>query len=259
MISSILLNTISLVRRVGAYQLENFRSGNLSIDTKFNKNDVVTNVDRASERMLIDYITLHYPTHSVISEETGERLIEDSEYCWIIDPLDGTANYSTGLPQFSISIALYRDGIPVMGIVYAPYLNELFHAVKGEGAFLNGEPIRIPERRSLKDATVATGFPVDKNTNPDNNLDALTRVLPAVRAVRRLGSAALDICYVSAGFLDAYWEMNLHKWDIAAGELILQEAGGLIRNYRDDRNLSIIAASPGVMDELFHLIADRYN
>jgi len=257
MISDILLNTIPLIRRVGDYQLRNFRSGKLLIDTKFNQNDVVTNIDRGSENMILQYIAEYYPAHSVISEESGSKSVENSEYTWIIDPLDGTANYSTGLPQFSISIALLHKGETVMGVVYAPYLNELFHAIKGEGAFLNGKQIRISDCSSLRLATVATGFPVDKDTNPDNNLDVLARVLPKVRAVRRLGSAAIDLCYVGAGFLDAYWEMNLHRWDIAAGELVLTEAGGIMEYYRNDRNLSILATTPGLIHDLSPLLENR--
>lgn len=257
MYSSILLNTVSKIREVGSFQLSRFRSGNLRIDTKFNKNDVVTEVDRISERMLIDYITDNYPTHSIVSEETGEHIVENSEYCWVIDPLDGTANYSTGLPVFSISVALQKNGENVLGIVYAPYLNELFHSVKGEGAFLNGDRIRVSECRNLGEATVATGFPVDRTVNPDNNIDVVSRVLPEVRALRRLGSAAIDICYVAAGILDGYWEMNLHQWDVAAAELILQEAGGLSEYYRFDRNISIAAASPGIMKPLLSLITNR--
>lgn len=254
MLSSILIDTISVIRRVGSFQLENFRSGALQISTKFNQNDVVTNVDRTSEAMILQFIEDNYPSHSIITEESGSKIKEHEEYTWVIDPLDGTANYSTGLPLFSISVALLHNGEPVMGIVYAPYLNELFHAVKGEGAFLNGEPIKISDCESISSATVATGFPVDKDTNPDNNLDVLSKVLPNVRAVRRLGSAALDLCYVAAGYLQAYWEMNLHKWDVAAGELILAEAGGKYCYYRTDRNISILASTPKLLPDMMALI-----
>lgn len=254
MIHDILTRTLRVIEEVGDYQLVNFRTDGLSVETKFNINDVVTNVDKKSEEILLDYIRKNFPTHSIITEESGSLPNQNSEFTWIIDPLDGTANYSTGLPNFSISVALKQNDKTVLGIVYAPYLKELFYAILDGGAFFNGKPISVSECKSLAYSTVATGFPVDKNHNPDNNIAELSRVLPQVRAVRRLGSAAIDICYVAAGFLQAYWEMNLHIWDIAAAELILNEAGGKLRSYRDDRNLSVIASSPILMDKLYKLI-----
>ncbi|MDE5983530.1 MAG: inositol monophosphatase, partial [Duncaniella sp.] len=194
-----------------------------------------------------------YPSHSILSEEMGAEN-HDSEYRWIIDPLDGTTNFSAGIPVFAVSIGIEHNGTPVVGVVYDPVLDELFTAVKGQGAFLNGTPIHVRENDRLDRAVVSTGFPVDKNVNPDNNLDNVARVLPLVRGMRRLGSAAMDICYVAAGFTDAYWEMNLHEWDVAAALLILDEAGGESYRFRDNRNVSVIASGRNLMPQLKKLI-----
>ncbi len=168
----------------------------------------------------------------------------------MIDPLDGTTNFSQGLPLFCVSIGIEHNGETVAGVVYAPYMDELFHAVKGEGAMLNGNPIKVSGKTRLDHSVVSTGFPVDKDVNPDNNLDNVARVMPCVRGLRRLGSAAVDICYCAAGFLDGYWEMNLHEWDVNAALLILAEAGGKAESFRDDRNVSIVAGTPEIQRQL---------
>ncbi len=247
----ILINAISWARAAGAVQLRYFRNPELVIDTKFNINDVVTQADKESEKLLISLIKETYPDHSVLSEESGERGDENADYRWIIDPLDGTANFSSGLPMFCVSIAVEYKGEVTIGVVHAPYLNETFHAMKGEGAYLNGEKIHCRHTESLETSILSTGFPVDRKTNPDNNLENVARVLPKVRGLRRLGSAALDMSYVAAGFLDGYWEMDLHLWDIAAGMLIAAESGVVCRNFKDNRNYSIMVATPEIEKELF--------
>ncbi len=176
---------------------------------------------------------------------------------WVIDPLDGTTNFSQGLPIFSVSIGVEYEGRPVVGVVYDAYLDEMFHAVEGAGAFLNGNPIHCAEKSSLDHAVVSTGFPVDKGETPDNNLDNVSRIMPRVRGLRRLGSAAMDMCYVAAGFLDGYWELNLHRWDVSAAMLIVNEAGGSCTEFRTDRNISLVAASPAIHDMLLPLISTR--
>jgi len=249
----ILLNAIQLARQAGIVHMSHFRKAGLGVEAKLNESDIVTVSDKEAERVIIDGITALYPGHSILSEESG-RHDSPSDFRWVIDPLDGTTNFSSGLPAFSVSIGVEHKGETIVGVVYAPYLNELFTAVKGCGAMLNGEPIAPRRNALLERAVVATGFPVDKNVNPDNNMDNLGRVLPLVRGVRRLGSAALDLSYVAAGFLDAYWECNLHPWDVCAGLLIVSEAGGRWRNYRDDRNVSVVVASPDIFDAFAPLI-----
>lgn len=238
----LLLSAIAIAREAGKIQLEYFRGNSLDIHTKLNESDIVTAADKASEHSVISAIHALYPTHSILSEESGSEP-HDDEYRWIIDPVDGTTNFSSGLPAFAVSIAVEHCGRPVVAVVYAPYLDELFTAVAGEGAMLNGRPISTKHNALIERAVISTGFPVDKSINPDNNLDNFSRVMPLVRGIRRLGSAALDMCYVAAGFLDAYWECNLHRWDVAAATLIVTEAGGVIDRYRDDRNESVIASS----------------
>ncbi|MDE5920407.1 MAG: inositol monophosphatase, partial [Paramuribaculum sp.] len=175
---------------------------------------------------------------------------------WVIDPLDGTTNFGSGLPVFAVSIGVEYKGETVIGIVFAPYLNEFFHAVKGQGAFLNGKPVRPSETDALGKAVVATGFPVDKGSTPDNNLDNLERIMPLVRGIRRLGSAATEICYVAAGLLDAHWELNLHPWDVSAALLIADEAGARHRFFRTDRNISVVTASPRIFPLIDPLLSE---
>lgn len=242
-----------MAREAGEVQMRYFRTGNLHVDTKLNESDIVTEADRASEAVLLRHIARDFPNHAVLSEESGESG-EVSEYRWVIDPLDGTTNFRSGLPDFSVSIGVDHDGETVVGVVYAPYLHEMFCAVKGEGATLNGQPIHHSRIVSLERAVLATGFPVDKNTNPDNNLDNVGRLLPCIRGLRRLGSAAIDICYTAAGFLEGYWEMNLHEWDVAAGLLVAKEAGCEWRSFRSDRNISILVAPPALFPQIYPLL-----
>lgn len=249
-------DAIAWAREAGEVQLKYFRSSHLNIRAKFNDSDIVTEADKASEQVIINNINRTYPQHAILSEEMGGNAIE-SDYRWIIDPLDGTTNFSNGLPLFSVSIAVEYRGEVIVGVVHAPYLDEMFHAVKGGGAWLNGKPIAPSGKESLSHSVVTTGFPVDKDTTNDNNLDNVSRVLPRVRGMRRLGSAAIDLCYVAAGFLDGYWEMNLHTWDVAAGQLIVQEAGACYSHFRTDRNISVVAATPLIFETLYSLLASE--
>ena len=249
-------DAIAWTREAGEVQLKYFRSSHLNIRAKFNDSDIVTEADKASEQVIINNINRTYPQHAILSEEMGGNAIE-SDYRWIIDPLDGTTNFSNGLPLFSVSIAVEYRGEVIVGVVYAPYLDEMFHAVQGGGAWLNGKPIAPSGKESLSHSVVTTGFPVDKDITTDNNLDNVSRVLPRVRGMRRLGSAAIDLCYVAAGFLDGYWEMNLHTWDVAAGQLIVQEAGACYSHFRTDRKISVVAATPLIFETLYSLLASE--
>lgn len=249
----LLLDAIDIARNAGRTIRPYFRSDRLDIHSKLNEADIVTAADKASEAIIVKSIKHLYPSHSILSEEMGAEN-HNGEYRWIIDPLDGTTNFSAGIPIFAVSIGIEHRGVPVVGVVYDPVLDELFTAVKGQGAFLNGSPIHVKDNNRLDRAVVSTGFPVDKNVNPDNNLDNVARVLPLVRGMRCLGSAAMDICYVAAGFTDAYWEMNLHDWDVAAALLILDEAGGESYRFRDNRNVSVIASNKELMPQLKELI-----
>lgn len=244
---------MDIARSAGDLQMSYFRTDCLDVSAKLNEADIVTVADKESERLILGEIDRRFPGHSVLSEESGTH-DTGSRWCWVIDPLDGTTNFSQGLRTFSVSIAVEHDGEAVVGVVYAPALGEMFHAVRGGGAFLNGSPVSASRKTRLDRAVLATGFPVDRAVNPVNNYDNVLRVLPLVRGLRRLGSAALDLCYTAAGFLDGYWEMNLHRWDVAAGALIAREAGVEVTEFRDDRNISLLAAPPALHSLLDPLI-----
>lgn len=230
-------------REAAEVQLRLFRSDTLRMSTKQNEYDVVTEADKASEKTILDAIRRSHPDHAVLSEESGAEGSDDAEWRWIIDPLDGTTNYSQGLPTFCISIALQHRRETVGGVVFAPYLDEMFEGVFGKGAFLNGKRIMCASPKPLERMVMATGMPYDKKDNPDNNLSYISRLAPKLRGLRRLGSAALDLCYVAAGFFDAYWELNLNPWDVEAGMLIVMEAGGKTKRLNDHRGVSVAAGS----------------
>lgn len=252
----LLLDALECATVAGKIHLEFFRTDRLNVTAKLNEGDVVTAADKASEAAVLDIIRSRYPGHSILSEESGAE-IHKSDYQWVIDPLDGTTNFSAGLPIFSISIGIKYKEETIVGVVYAPYLNEMFHAVKGQGAYLNGNRIHVRHLDDIHKAVVSTGFPVDKDTNPDNNLDNVARILPLLRGLRRYGSAAVDMAYVAAGILDGYWEMNLHDWDVCAGMLIAQEAGAVCRSFRNDRLHSILVASPAIAEQIYPLLSDK--
>ena len=233
----------------GRIQLRYFRGADLEIQTKTNIYDVVTRADKESEALIVAKIREHFPEHAILGEESGMH-DGTGEYRWVIDPLDGTNNYSQGLPVFAVSVGLQRCGETILGVVYAPYLDELYVAVKGQGATLNGKPIHVADKESLNYSVLGTGFPYDKDVNPDNNASNLSAILPHIRGVRRLGSAAYDLCCVAAGFLDGYWELNLNLWDICAGTLIVEEAGGVVRPFRENRGISIIAGNAMIVEKI---------
>lgn len=241
----LLAAALAMAENTGKIQMKYFRQTNLEQSTKLNDSDVVTIADKESEAYILGFIRRHFPDHGIISEESG-REHEEKEWRWVIDPLDGTTNFASGLPVFCVSIALEHNKDAVIGVVYAPYLGELFHAVKGVGAWLNGQPIHCSGKQELSKAVLATGMPYDRNDNADNNLDEISRMALRVRGIRRMGSAAIDLCYTAAGFLDAYWELNLNRWDVAAGQLIAKEAGAIIEPIRTDRNHSILASNPSL-------------
>ncbi len=251
--SRILEAALTMAGDAGRVHLEYFRKKNIIQTTKLNDSDVVTIADKEAETSILAYINEHFPTHGIISEEAG-RNHEDREYRWVIDPLDGTTNFAAGLPVFSVSIAFEVNREAIAGVVFAPYLDECFYAVRGCGAWLNGNPIHCSGQRELSKAVTATGVPYDRNDNPDNNLQEISRIALRVRAIRRMGSAAIDLCYTAAGFLDAYWELNLNRWDVAAGQLIAREAGAVIDSIRDGRNHSILASNPHLRSEMLQML-----
>lgn len=246
---------VGMAREAGRIQLSYFRGDDLAMKTKSNVSDVVTRADRESEELIVRSILERYPTHAILGEEGGARGDVASEWRWVVDPLDGTTNYSQGLPVFCVSIALQYRGETVVGVVYAPYLRELFTAVRGGGAWCrrgDGEPVRlhVSTKQRLDCSVVATGFPYDKSENPDNNSDNVARILPHVRDVRRMGAAAYDLSCVAAAMLDGFWELNLHEWDVCAASLLVIEAGGVVESLRADRGVSPVAGSAALVEQM---------
>ncbi|MBN1293424.1 MAG: inositol monophosphatase [Candidatus Latescibacteria bacterium] len=211
----------------------------------------VTNVDLLSEKTIIDVINTHYPDHDIITEESNLKQ-SGSVYRWIIDPLDGTVNYSHNYPFFAVSVALEVNGIVEIGIVYNPVMNEFFRACRGEGAFCNDTPIFISDIDNLERSLLVTGFPYDINEKTYNNLAHFNHMMKYTQGVRRDGSAALNLCYCAMGRFDGYWEISISPWDIAAGILITTEAGGTVSKL-DGNPLSVfdgeLVASNGKIHE----------
>jgi myo-inositol-1(or 4)-monophosphatase len=193
--------------------------------------NLVTEIDKKSEEIVITKIKQRFPHHDFLAEESGSHQ-KESEYRWIIDPLDGTTNFTHGFQIFSVSIALEVKGEVVVGVIYDPNMDELFTAEKGKGAYCNNKPITVSDRSSLIESLLVTGFPYNIKENPDNAVQHFINFLMEAQAVRRLGSAALDLCYVAAGRIDGFWEVSLNPWDMAAGVLLVQEAGGKYTDFR---------------------------
>jgi myo-inositol-1(or 4)-monophosphatase len=201
------------------------------ISTKEGIQNLVTEYDKTSEKKIIATILSHFPHHAFLAEESGKTGRKKAPVIWIIDPLDGTVNFAHHIPHFSISIAAAIDKKIVLGVVYHPLLNELFVAEKGKGAYLNGNRLQVSKTRSFKNAILATGFPYNVHENPLHCINRFAEMTGLGIPIRRLGSAAIDLSYVAAGRFDAYWEVTLHPWDIAAGKLLVEEAGGKVTHY----------------------------
>jgi myo-inositol-1(or 4)-monophosphatase len=234
-----ILNDITaLARSAGGIILRHFAAP-IPTSVKGTRSDIVTAADTEAEDCIVSALRARFPDHHIVGEEGGGQgaPAASAPYHWFVDPIDGTVNFAAKLPHFCTSIALATpDRQPLLGVVYDPTRRELFTAVKGRGAALNGQPLRVTQTAGLNDAVVSTGFPYDKHTNPDNNLKEWAAFLKHIRGERRLGSAALDLCYVAAGRLDGYWEQQLNPWDVMAGMLIAREAGGTVTDYTGDSN-----------------------
>jgi myo-inositol-1(or 4)-monophosphatase len=225
----------ALARRAGALQRERYETG-LRIETKSASIDLVTEVDQACESLIVAGIRATRPQDVIEAEEGQGDLHGDTRdptgIRWIIDPLDGTTNFAHGFPRFCVSIGIEREASRVVGVVYDPLLDECFEAVLGAGAWIGARRLHVSDERELGRSLVATGFAYDVHESEDDNLTSFAQVVKMARGIRRDGSAALDLCYVAAGRLDGYWELKLHPWDVAAGLLIVEEAGGRISDYR---------------------------
>jgi myo-inositol-1(or 4)-monophosphatase len=220
--------------------------------------DLVTEVDHASEAHLIGEVQRQFPSHRILSEEAG-NLAGHDEHFWLIDPLDGTVNYAHGVPFFSVSIAYAHKGVVTLGAVYDPMRDELFTAERGHGARLNGRPLKVSTADELVRSLLVTGFPYDTWTSARNNLEYFGKFARLTQGVRRLGSAALDLCYIAAGRFDGYWELSLNPWDLAAGGLIAEEAGATVTALDGSKNYitppcALIAATPGIYSRMLEVL-----
>ncbi|MTI69643.1 MAG: inositol monophosphatase [Firmicutes bacterium] len=238
-------NVKSWAKKVGKMQKDNLTKANLLINKKSTDVDLVTEVDELSEEYIIKAIKSTYPEHGILSEEAGKKNCK-SDYLWIVDPLDGTTNYAQGLPIFAISIALKYKEDYVLGVIYIPMLDELFEAIKGKGAYLNGKSITVSSKDKLNQCVLATGFPYDRAINKDNNANYFAHFVPKVRGLRRMGVAAFDLANVACGRLDGFWEINLSLWDVAAGILIIKEANGYVKYLENKRGVSLVAGNENI-------------
>ena len=224
--------------------------------TEKSENDFVTEVDKAAEKEIIRTIHNAYPSHAIMAEESGIQ--GDSDFQWIIDPLDGTTNYLHGFPQFAVSIALKNKQTIEQAVVYDPLRQELFTASRGRGAHLNDRRIRVSSRRNLDGALLGTGFPFKQQQDLDVYLETFKALFPMTAGIRRAGSAALDLAYVASGRLDGFWELGLNPWDIAAGALLIEEAGGFISDFSGNQNFmesgNVVAANPKIQKMMLNLI-----
>lgn len=231
--------------------------GALKIQSK-TFNDFVSEVDRSAEQAIIDTIRDAYPDHGFLGEESGKSN-SDAENIWIIDPLDGTTNFLHNFPQYCVSIALQQKGVLTQAVIYDPVRNDLFTATKGRGAFLNDKRIRVTNRTKLQASLISTGFPFRDFTHLDTYLAMLKDMIKNTTGIRRPGSAALDLAYVAAGFTDGFFEINLSTWDIAAGGLLVQEAGGMVGDFEGNESWlntgNIVAANAKVFSQMLQVLS----
>jgi myo-inositol-1(or 4)-monophosphatase len=203
---------------------------NFQIEYKTNEKNLVTEIDKKSEKTIMDFISKKYPTHNILTEESGEYK-KDSEYLWVIDPLDGTTNFAHSLPIFAVSIGVLKKDEIIAGVVYDVMQNIFYSAEKGSGSFANDKQIKVSDNDKIGLGVLVTGFPYNVADNPDNAFERFESLTKQARAVRRLGSAAIDFCYVARGVFDGFWEVSLQPWDLCAGKLLVEEAGGIVTDF----------------------------
>lgn len=254
---AMLKQTLLKAIEAGAAELIRFFNGTFAISNKEGVNNLVTEADHAAEKAIFEAIRADYPGHYLLSEETGE-IVQDSAYKWIIDPIDGTVNFANGIPICCVSIGIEHDGEMMMGAVYNPFINELFFAQKGFGATLNDKLISVSEQPALINSCLVTGFPYTYLDSPNGPLQVFEKLIRKGVPVRRLGSAAIDLCWVAAGRFDGFYEHKLQAWDSAAGFLIVKEAGGTVTDFKNQPyspyQPGIIATNGKIHDELVRVV-----
>jgi myo-inositol-1(or 4)-monophosphatase len=255
-----LKQTLINATKAGAEQLTHFFHGDFIVHNKEGINNLVTEADHAAEKAIFEVIKKEFHDHYILSEEAGE-MAQDSNYKWIIDPIDGTVNFANGIPICCVSIGIEKDGKMIMGAVYNPLMNEFFFAERGQGAFLNDKPIHVSEQSELIKACMVTGFPYTYLDMANGPLQVFERFIRKGIPVRRLGSAAIDLCWVAAGRFDGFYEHKLNAWDSAAGFLLVEEAGGKVTDFKGDHyspyQPHIVATNGKIHDDLVEVINDR--
>lgn len=250
---------IKAAMEAGKILKENFE-GNFKISSKEVESNLVTEIDNKSEQKIFEIIKKDFPDHYILSEEAG-ALVTKSEYKWIIDPIDGTVNYAHSIPLTCVSIAIEKSNEVIMGVVYNPISNEFFFSEKGKGAFLNDKRIFVSEISELKKSLLVTGFPYNSSSYKPDPVELFKKFIMMNVPIRRLGSAALDLCWTACGRFEGFWEYNLNPWDIAAGYLILKEAGGTVTNFIGEEfsiyGKQILATNGLVHNEMIDVIGGR--
>jgi myo-inositol-1(or 4)-monophosphatase len=255
-----LTTAVKAARRAGNIIARGARELDLLTVTAKGPKDFVSEVDHAAEAAIVEALHAAYPDHAILAEEgTGRGRNPDAEHTWIIDPLDGTTNFLHGFPQYCVSIALAHRGVITQGVVYDPVRNDLFTATRGRGAFLNDRRIRVSRRAHLRDCLIGTGFPFRDGSYLDTYLQMMKTMIQQTAGLRRPGAAALDLAYVAAGFYDGFFEIGLNAWDVAAGSLLVLEAGGLIGDLAGEGDYlhggQVIAATPKVFAQIVQALA----
>lgn len=256
-----MLNTaVKAARRAGAViNRASFDLDRLQVTEK-GHNDYVTDIDKAAEAAIVEMLLKAYPDHAILGEETGpsKNLHDESEYVWIIDPIDGTTNFMHGFPHYCISIALQHNGVVTQGVIYDPNRNDLFTATKGAGAFLNDKRLRVTKHDKISQALISTGFGSGSAAAMDEFCKMYRIMLEKAQGIRRPGSAALDLAYVAAGRIDGFFEKGLKHWDVAAGALMVAEAGGIVGDFTGESEFvkkgQVIAASPRIFGQMVTLL-----
>ncbi len=252
-----LKHTLIKAAEAGAAEMSRFFNGDFKISNKEGINNLVTEADHAAEKAIFEVIQKDYPDHFLLSEETGE-IVMDSTYKWIIDPIDGTVNFANGIPICCVSIGLEQEGQMIMGAVYSPFLNEFYFAQHGFGATLNDKKIKVSDKTEVKHSCLVTGFPYTYLDMPNGPLQVFEKLIRNGVPVRRLGSAAIDLCWVAAGRFDGFYEHKLQAWDSAAGFLIVEEAGGRVSDFTGERyspyQPHIVATNGKIHDELLGIV-----
>lgn len=255
-----LKSTLLEATKAGAAEIVRFFNSDFKISNKEGVNNLVTEADHASEKAILEVIKNTFPDHHVLAEEAGE-IIQDSTYKWIIDPIDGTVNFAHGIPLNCVSIGLEHEGSIIMAAVYNPHLNELFFAEKGKGSTLNDKPIQVSTETHTIHACLVTGFPYTYINEPNGPLEIFQRFVRKGVPVRRLGSAAIDLCWVACGRFDGFYEHKLEPWDSAAGYLIVEEAGGKVTDLQGNKfsvyQHKVLATNGKIHDEMIEVINNR--